>query len=1598
MAGNGRKGFGFGPGFLGDVLKNLQTQYDIESVSKTRIETEISSGKIKTPETEATAEPASPCRPTADFRPGDMILDIYRVDSEAIQGGMGSVWRVHHTGWNVDLAMKRPRPEAFRTKNQKDNFTEECKHWINLGLHPNIVSCYYVREIDGVPTIFSEWMENGSLESHIKRGTLYNGTKEETEARLLDIAIQFARGLRYAHENKLIHQDVKPDNLMLSEDWTAKVSDFGLAKARSVLSFHESTSTIPEPGPDSTGVSPSGGRTPAYCSPEQAAGQFLTKQTDIYSWAVSVLEMYLGAKPWAHGKELTGPMAGYACRDYFDMCIERPVPKDLQRLLARCLEQDPDDRPEDFAIVESELTAIFKHRIGEEYYRTAPEAVSDTADTYNNRALSFLDLGEFENAVNCWEKALKLERGHRASVFNRALALYRKEKMKPWEVVTALGAIQDVGDRKYLTELIKREMHTVVTLPDPEVKVPFDIQNISAGGRLVTGLKSFLGESSSPEKRPFIKNHVVYDTVSGKYVLALSKERRPELIERKLYWTGIGKSGIIPSDNGEAAAYDTTEIVYKEGTVKAVTRTSVAALNDRSHCQRWYVNNWDNKTIDVPDGPVIREFDHAGGILNPDGTIAGFSVMEEKESDCSALFYNVRTGKMISRVRGASLLGFTWSGRVLLLTKEDKIIFGGTPEEPLPFGAPFCHCAEFERKSLPGSLLYQMSPVLAVLETGREDHKREGLLLDLKDGRILYSLHWQIENDSTYGEFGKFFLTEDGKYLVWLTREKEFIAGEKKTYTQVCNVIAQVWDMAAGKYLGRSFPYGEICGSEEDPYDFKGRLLTLSVDSSGLLVRQEQRSEYLLSMISGTEERQTIEFVFHRIMKQAEDELAGGNNRAALCLADKARECPGYESDAEALRLRAKAGERLPKKRLRSIILLPETEIARTELLPEHTQMVWECDADLSLRSSWTLMNDARLNYYTGVESYISPANETGDGRYRLIHTMEMWAHYRSAHWNNELFVNYSHYHGAAVEEIGTNRILRQYYRLYSHTSSEFKEYSTKEYETVLHSSTDGLWLLTRGDGLVLRKVEKHENIFHISEGNFQYAKFLKDDRFILAQRSDGNVVVYDLTGGASLGEYFKNVQEKNEAGKWNDELTVVKKTGGESVIYHFAGTGFGRIRYIDDDCFAIFHNGSERICLLDWEYEEENDSLQTEKENAEEDDDRRTVPEYRKSDMHRPARSEKSFSVILPESRNQPDFKVLSHSEDAGVATGECILSEPKECEYGEEDDDYNVQYVYDTVNRKYLFGLAAEDMGPTGITLSRNGKYAVFDNASGATLQGKRLFNPHTAVVDLSDGSHKRKWKSGYNVIEMPDGPILQIYPFSGGILNPDGSAVGFSLRNEKENSTIFCSVKTGKILFKVKDAILLGFTWSGHTLFLTDSNRVVFGGTAEDPTPNSLSYLFFEDIDRAAPTGSLLHQVSDQLAVLEIQAEGLYREGVLLNLKKRKVINHLYWKQGQAYDGGEFGEFHLTGDGKYLIWLTHEMKPSLEKEGEKWSCKYPYVVTARSWDVKNGKYLGRSYPLLYGTPSFEKRSMACNSFNLRGRLLTLCTDPSALRYRIN
>ncbi|MBF0189008.1 MAG: protein kinase, partial [Magnetococcales bacterium] len=168
-----------------------------------------------------------------DWEPGEILLDLYAVLSVLGIGGMGKVFKVRHLGWNMDLAVKVPKSDILNVPGMSKNIIAEAETWVNLGLHPNICSCYYVRELGKAPLLFAEFVTGGDLEGWIQGSSkdeglpkLYQGNREDVMVRILDIAIQFAWGLGYAHDQRMIHQDIKPANVMLTPDGIAKVTDF----------------------------------------------------------------------------------------------------------------------------------------------------------------------------------------------------------------------------------------------------------------------------------------------------------------------------------------------------------------------------------------------------------------------------------------------------------------------------------------------------------------------------------------------------------------------------------------------------------------------------------------------------------------------------------------------------------------------------------------------------------------------------------------------------------------------------------------------------------------------------------------------------------------------------------------------------------------------------------------------------------------------------------------------------------------------------------------------------------------------------------------------------------------------------------------------------------------------------------------------------------------------------------------------------------------------------------------------------------------------------------------------------------------------------
>ncbi|MEV6242449.1 serine/threonine-protein kinase [Lentzea sp. NPDC051838] len=374
------------------------------------------------------------------WQPGDRLLDLYDVLDVVRSGGMGLVYRVRHRTWQVDLAIKTPRAEWVATHADRERFEDEAGTWVGLGLHPNVVGCAYVRRIDEVPCVFAEWVDGGSLATAVSRGDLYGADTQDSTARILDISIQTAWGIGHAHDQGIVHRDVKPANVMLDGD-ISKITDFGLATASHAF------------------------RTREYSSPEQAAAAAgaqvqLTNATDVWSWALSVLEMFVGRTPCRYGQAAPFALEALLADGPWNPRAPR-IPQNVAELLRQCFQEDPQARPADLGEAAEALVTHYAEVTGSAYPRNRPKAASLLADSLSNQALSLVDLGRTDEAEELWRQAVNVDPHHLPAVYNWGLYRWRLGRMTDVEVVSELDRVRELtnGDQSvdHLLGLVELE-------------------------------------------------------------------------------------------------------------------------------------------------------------------------------------------------------------------------------------------------------------------------------------------------------------------------------------------------------------------------------------------------------------------------------------------------------------------------------------------------------------------------------------------------------------------------------------------------------------------------------------------------------------------------------------------------------------------------------------------------------------------------------------------------------------------------------------------------------------------------------------------------------------------------------------------------------------------------------------------------------------------------------------------------------------------------------------------------------------------------------------------------------------------------------------
>jgi serine/threonine protein kinase len=400
-----------------------------------------------------------------------MVTELVELLTTPLAGGMSDVFRALHHAWGFELALKRPKAPYYAREEDRIRFRDEVERWVGLGTHPNVCCCFGIEDVHGIPCVLSEWVGGGSL-ARVRPRRLYEGGTLAGLERMLLLALQAARALAYAHRKGVVHGDVKPGNFLLDEAGDAlKVSDFGIASVRAPVELSLSFGDLcSERDPWLVSRITWRGATPAYASPEQERGERLGPETDCFSLAVSILELFNGGVDWGdvrHSWE-SGSEALY----HLERLRHGPphpgipgLPARLADLLERSLAAEPYARPslvevaDELEQILTELEQILTELGRPPRSLERPAESREVADGLNNRALFQARLGRAARAETLFAEALvvdprHLEAQHNARVLAwlqgkiddvalvRRLRPAARRKEDPWRAKRMLALVQ----------------------------------------------------------------------------------------------------------------------------------------------------------------------------------------------------------------------------------------------------------------------------------------------------------------------------------------------------------------------------------------------------------------------------------------------------------------------------------------------------------------------------------------------------------------------------------------------------------------------------------------------------------------------------------------------------------------------------------------------------------------------------------------------------------------------------------------------------------------------------------------------------------------------------------------------------------------------------------------------------------------------------------------------------------------------------------------------------------------------------------------------------------------------------------------------------
>lgn len=252
-------------------------------------------------------------------------------------GGMARVYLAEDTFLKRKTALKVLRDQYADQEEFVERFKREAAHAASLS-HPNIVRVYgQGKTEDGTHYIVMEFVSGGTLHDRIRQGGRLTPRAAATTA------LQVTEALRMAHEHGIVHRDIKPQNILMTQSGSVKVADFGIARAASVATLTQTGFIL---------------GSACYMSPEQVLGQRVDPRSDLYSLGVVLYEMLTGAPPYDAESPIATAMKHVNERLLPPRYLNPLVPEDLDATVTKLLAKDPTDRYENAAELVARLQGL----------------------------------------------------------------------------------------------------------------------------------------------------------------------------------------------------------------------------------------------------------------------------------------------------------------------------------------------------------------------------------------------------------------------------------------------------------------------------------------------------------------------------------------------------------------------------------------------------------------------------------------------------------------------------------------------------------------------------------------------------------------------------------------------------------------------------------------------------------------------------------------------------------------------------------------------------------------------------------------------------------------------------------------------------------------------------------------------------------------------------------------------------------------------------------------------------------------------------------------------------------------------------------------